>query len=376
MTEPITIVPVTEARQRDLFIKLPWSMGLYKDDPAWVPPLIRDQRMMFDPARGYFFEIGEAQLFLALRGGKPVGRISAHTNSLYEAKYDQETGFFGFLECGNDPAVAGALIRRAEYWLKMKGKTRIQGPQSFSIYDQVGFEVLGADIMPPVGLTHSAAYYAELVEGIGFVKCMDWHCFLVKRSPAYDAYLADVRNRILPEQEVQYRYFSKTELSKRSQDIHSIFNQAWQHNWGHLDLTHKQITMLIDELKLIAIPELTIFAEKNGQTIGFIISLPDINPGLRRLNGHLYPWRIPQLLWHRRRTRRLRTIIMGVLPEYRGQHIDEVFYLLTIENGSKLGYLEADCSLVVETNRLMIRALKPLGAEIYKTYRIYEKPIS
>jgi GNAT superfamily N-acetyltransferase len=376
MSEPIKVIAVTSPRQREIFIKLPWRLGLYANDPAWVPPLIRDQRVLFHPDKGYFFETGVAQLFLAYRRGRPVGRISAHVNSLYEAKYDRKTGFFGFLECGNDAAVAGALIGQAEQWLKLWGKTRIQGPQSFSIYDQVGFEVFGAEVMPPVGLTHSAGYYADLVEDLGFVKRVDWHCLVVRKSAAYDAYLADVRNRILPAQDgIQYRYFSKKELRQRSRDIHEIFNQAWRRNWGHLDLTHKQITMLIDELKLIAIPELTIFAEKGGQTIGFIISLPDMNPGLRRLNGRLYPWRIPHLLIQRKRTDRLRTIIMGVLPEFRGQHIDDVFYLMTIENGCRLGYTEADCSLIVETNRLMLKALKPLGAEIYKTYRIYEKPI-
>jgi hypothetical protein len=75
-------------------------------------------------------------------------------------------------------------------------------------------------------------------------------------------------------------------------------------------------------------------------------------------------------------SRRVRTIIMGVLPEYRGQHIDDVFYLKTITEGIRLGMWESDCSLIVETNTRMIGALKPLLPEHYKTYRIYERPIS
>ena len=67
---------------------------------------------------------------------------------------------------------------------------------------------------------------------------------------------------------------------------------------------------------------------------------------------------------------------MGVLPEYRGGHIDDIFYLKTIEDGIRLGYTESDCSLIVETNHRMIGALKPLAAAPYETYRIYQRPVA
>ncbi len=111
------------------FILFPWRSGIYNSDPAWVPPLIRDQKLMFHPRKGYFFEIGEVEFFLAFRNGHPVGRITAHVNHLYEEKYDRETGFFGFYESINDLDVARALFDRASAWLKEKGKSRMNGPQ-------------------------------------------------------------------------------------------------------------------------------------------------------------------------------------------------------------------------------------------------------
>ena len=113
------------------FIKLPWSAKIYENDPAWVPPLLKDQQRLFDRDRSYFFEIGDAEYFLAYRNGKPVGRITAHVNHLYEEKYDTGTGFFGFFEAVNDPDVAQALFNSASNWLKEKGKTMMNGPQSF-----------------------------------------------------------------------------------------------------------------------------------------------------------------------------------------------------------------------------------------------------
>ncbi|HOJ52556.1 MAG TPA: hypothetical protein PLT64_04610 [Syntrophales bacterium] len=360
------------------FIYFPWKSGIYKNDPAWVPPLIRDVKAMLDRKRGYFFEIGEAEYFLAFKDGRVVGRITAQVNHLYEEKYDRETGFFGFYESINDLEVARALFDAAADWLKKKGKTRLNGPQSFSIYDSVGFEVAGFDVMPSVGLFHFAPYYRELAEKCGFSKCIDWHCFVVKKEnfATYAPYLSEVKAELLRKTEYQFVTLRKGEIDRRVKEIQHIFNVAWDGNWGHLPLTDKQIQMIAQDLKMIAIPELAIFAEKDGETVGFVISLPDVNPALKCLNGRLYPWRILKFLWEMRKIKRVRTIIMGVLPEHQGRHIDDIFYLRTIEDGIRLGYTESDCSLIVETNRAMIRALKPLAAQPYKTYRIYERLIN
>jgi len=368
-------IDITNKKLMKQFIMLPWTTKIYENDPAWVPPIIADQKKLFNPKTGYFYEIGEVAYFLAYKDGVPVGRITAHLNKMYEEKYNKETGFFGFYEAIDDLDVARALFAAAEGWLKKKGKTRVEGPQSFSIYDSVGFEVLGEDIMPVVGIFHFAPYYKNHAEACGYTKCIDWHCFLVRKIDDFKPYLKDVRENIMKTQDVKYIYYSPKELKKRAKEIHEIFNKAWDGNWGHLDLTQKQFDMLVDELKLVAVPELIVFAEKDGRTVGFIVSLPDMNPALKILNGHLYPWRLIKALRSIKKVKKIRTIIMGVLPEYRGQKIDDVFYLYTIENGIRLGYTESDCSLIVETNYKMIGALKPLKGQIYKTYRIYEKKI-
>lgn len=371
----IVVKEVVNKKMMKQFIMLPWSAKIYENDPAWVPPIIADQKKLFNPKKGYFYEIGEVAYFIAYKGDIPVGRITAHVNHLYEKKYNQETGFFGFYEAIDDLDVARALFSAAEEWLKKKGKTRVEGPQSFSVYDSVGFEVLGENIMPVVGLFHFAPYYKNHAEACGYTKCIDWHCFLVRKIDDYKPYLQDVRENIMKNQDVKYVYYSPKEMKKRAKEIHEIFNKAWEGNWGHLPLTDKQFQMFVDELKLIAIPELIIFAEKDNKTVGFIVSIPDVNPALKILNGRLYPWRLIKAFRQIKKVTKLRTIIMGVLPEYRGQKIDDVFYLYTIENGIRLGYTESDCSLIVETNYKMINALKPLKAELYKTYRIYEKQL-
>ena len=107
--------------------------------PAWVPWVISDQVKFFDRSKGYFFEHGEADFFIAYKNGKPAGRITAHTYKLYEEKYDRETGFFGFYESIDDLAVSKALFDTARDALRARGKKIMNGPQNFTIYDSVGF---------------------------------------------------------------------------------------------------------------------------------------------------------------------------------------------------------------------------------------------
>jgi hypothetical protein len=359
------------------FIMLPWSAGIYRDDPAWVPPLISDQKKLFHRDKGYFFEIGDAEFFLAYRSGVPVGRITAQVNGLYEDKYDLDTGFFGFYESINDLEVARALFDAAAGWLKGRGKSVMNGPQSFSIYDSVGFEVEGLDRMPTVGIFHFAPYYRDLAEACGFAKCVDWHCFLVERVHygKHAPYLNEVRDTLLRSTDVQFRTLGRNDVMKRVKEVQDIFNQAWEGNWGHLPLTDRQMDMIFRGLRLFIIPDFALFAEKDGKTVGFMISIPDVNPALRILNGRLYPWRVIKFLKEVKRAKRVRSVIMGVLPEYRGQHIDDIFYLKSIEAGLRLDIWESDCSMIVETNKKIINALKPFTPSPYKTYRIFERAI-
>jgi len=380
MGSAVVVKKVESKKMMKEFILVPWKLGIYDNDPAWVPPVIRDQKKLFDPKHGYFFEVGEADFYIAYRDGKPVGRITAHINHLYEKKYDMKTGFFGFYESINDMEVAKALFDTAAERLAKWGKSVMQGPQSFSVYDSVGFEVHGFDITPVVGIFHFAAFYKDLAEACGFRKTIDWGCYLVTKENfmKFEPYLKKVREDYQSRQDVVYKTFNKkdkAEVKRRIQDIMAIFNSAWEGNWGHLPLTQKQLEYFVHELLPVIVPEFAVFAEKDGRTVGCILSVPDVNVALQALNGRLYPWRLIKALRAVKKAKRIRTMIMGVLPEYRGQKIDDVFYLRTIEDGIRLGFEESDCSLIVENNVKMIGAIKPLNAVNYKTYRIYERDI-
>jgi hypothetical protein len=371
----IDVVRVKNKKMMNEFIIFPWTSGIYLDDLAWVPPLIQDMNKFLNPRKGYFFEIGEAEFFIAYLNAKPAGRISAHVNHLYEKYYNMDTGFFGFFESIDNAKVAASLFKAAEEWLIGRGKKIMNGPQSFSIYDEVGFEVRGEDLLPSTGLSHSASYYKNLADFCGFRKCIDWHCVDVKGIGDSKLSLAGIRDNLISRSDIVYKTLDRKDLPQRAVQIKNIFNRAWEGNWGHLPLTDKQFEYFFKHLSLLVIPELAIFAEADGETVGFIISIPDSSAGIQYLNGRMNPLKLLKALKMVKKSKRLRTIIMGVLPEYRRQMIDSVFYLKTIETGINMGFEVSDCSLIVETNKRLLNSLRHLNGEIRKTYRIYEKNI-
>jgi len=365
--------PIEAKSELEAFIRLPWQ--IYQNDPYWVPPLISDTRKFLDKDKGSFFEFGEAQYWMVYDDHRPLGRICAHVNHQYEKYHDEQTGFFGFFECVNDPQAAQTLLDAATHWLRQKGKSRILGPMSFSIYDISGVLCEGYDSSPVILLAYNPPYYNDLLTQAGMRKVIDWYAFMVDKDvPLRPAYLR-VRDRVLRQEGLEIVPLDMKRFPERVRQVGRIFADAWMENWGHVPLTEKQIDELAAELKMVVVPELTFFAMYHGECIGFSLSVKDMNPALQKANGRLFPLGLIKILLASRNIHRLRTIAMGVLKEHRHRGIDVAFYINTIEQGIKMGYSESECSIIVETNDRMIGALQDLNARRYKTYRFYEKKI-
>ena len=129
MTLRITAVEDRAARER--FIRLPFAV--YRDDPHWVPPLLIERRYHLNPAKNPFFEHAEARLWLAMRGERCVGRVSAQVNQAHLRQHRDDTGQFGFIEAEDDPETFEALLGTAADWLAAKGMERMTGPFNLSI---------------------------------------------------------------------------------------------------------------------------------------------------------------------------------------------------------------------------------------------------
>ncbi|MBC8184162.1 N-acetyltransferase [candidate division KSB1 bacterium] len=373
-TNSIEVIPVKTKKDLNNFIKLPWK--IYKNDPQWVPPLISQLKANLDKNKHPFFEHSEADFFIAERGKQTVGTIAAILNNRHNEVHNENVGFFGFFETIKDYEVAEKLLARAMEWGAEKKLDCMRGPENYSQNDPCGLLIDGFETPPAILMTHNPKYYQDFIKRYGFTKAMDlWAWQMNAKDTEIPERVKKVVKRIKERSKVTFRKISKKHLDTEIELVKQVYNNAWEKNWGFVPMTEREIEHTADELKDIVDEDIVFFAELDGKPIGFSLACPDFNQALIKLNGRLFPFGIFKLLWHARKINRARVIIMGVIPEYRSRGIDSVFYLDTYENAVAKGYTWGEFSWILETNDAMNTALKNIGAEIYKTYRIFEKKI-
>jgi hypothetical protein len=374
----LTLRSVQSRRDLKKFILLPWK--IYKEDPAWVPPLIQERLQFLDRKKNPFFEHAEAELLLAEREGEPVGRISAHIDSLHNEIHKEKTGFFGFFESINDPEISSQLLNRAAEWLKGRGMTAIRGPFSFSINEELGVVVKGQEYPPFILMAHTAPYYAELLERWGLKKLKDFYCWRYdSRKPVPEAPLS-VAEEVLKYPGLKIREINPKDLDRDVRIVIDVFNSAWSQNWGFVPLTEAEIKKTVKDLKPILEPSMILIAEVEGKPAGICLCLPNVNQLLGDLNGRLFPFGLFKLIYRLkfRRPEGFRLVLLGVKKEYRGSvlgGLSVLFYVKIHKRGKVLGLKECELSWTLEDNEKINAGIQFMGGEHYKTYRIYEKMI-
>lgn len=368
----LQVVPVRDRRGLAAFVGFPYE--LHRRDPLWTPPLRRDVRTLLSRDKNPFFDHAEAEYLLARADGRVVGRIAAIHNWLHNEVHGDRVGFFGFFEAVDDPAVASDLFDAAGSWLRARGLEMMRGPASFSMNDEAGLLVEGFETPPVVMMPHNPPYYARLVEGAGFRKAKD----LVVYQSTHDR----LPPRLVQGTELLERRYGITtrvlDMRRFEQEVDQLkrlYNQAWERNWGFVPMTEREIDHLASQLRPVVVPELVIFAERGGQTIGFAVGLPDLNVALRaNRSGRLFPG-ILKILWAVRRITRIRVLLLGAVPEWRGRGVDALLYKRIWEEGTAKGYNWAEGSWVLEDNHALRNGLERMGFEVYKTYRLYDRPL-
>ena len=359
------------------FIDVLWRV--YDGDPTWIPPLRRTMRDRLDPRRTPFLRYGEAQLFLAERGGEPIGRISAQINPLHDEKWGERAGFFGFFDCVDDAETAAALFEAAEGWLRERGARFSRGPISFSLNDEAGCLVDGFETPPMIAMPHGRRWFPALIEGNGYAQVKDLWAYRYPVASALEERRQRAYDRIHAMPRVRVRPFEKRNLRRDVRLAAEIYNDAWKRNWGSIPITEAEADRLAEELVQFADPSLTAMVEIDGEAAAMVIAIPNLNECARDIDGRLLPFGWAKLLWRLRRGPRSgRVMLLGVRERYRTREFAQLGVMLTAEihvRGRAGGYDWAELGWVLEDNDLLNSALRRTEAEVYKTYRIYEKAL-
>ncbi len=360
---------VRTPRQRDRFLKLPWTV--YRGDPLWVPPLLMERRAFINPKKNPFFQHAEIALFLAEQDGRAMGRIAAVVNHNHNVFHQDRVGFFGLFECLNDFEVARALLDQASAWLRGRGMEVMRGPASFSTNEEVGLLVEGFHESPMILMPYNPPYYAEFMERYGLRKAKDMFA-LIREAKDIPERLVRVAERVKQRKDVRIRKINMKDFPQELRRFKDVYNAAWEKNWGFIPMTEAEVDHMASELKQILDPDLIYFAEVNGRIVGFSVALPDINQALKRVNGRLLPLGLFKLLYYSRKIDQVRVLVLGVIPGYRHMGIDGLLYLESFREGIRKGYRRGEFSWLLEDNEAIMRPMEAIGAKRYKTYRVYD----
>lgn len=365
-------------RDLDDFIRA--GRVVFKGDPAWVAPLDFDLRERLTPWKNPFFAHAEVALFTAWRDGKLVGRCSSQIDREHLRIYNDSTGFFGFFDTLDDEEAGQALIGRAQAWLKERGMTRMRGPLSLSINEEVGLLVDGFEHPPVIMMPHARPYQGRIAESAGLTKAKDLFAWRYDVGKVPDrAQKAWDQINAMPE--VRMRSVNPARMQKELHAIMRIFNDAWSDNWGFVPATHAELEKIAKDLRLIVDKKIAFFAEIHGEPAAMCIGLPNLNEAIADLDGRLFPTGLAKILWRTkvRRTQGARLIMLGIRKETRGLKrygaLSTAMYVELIRRAVPLGYRWAELSWTLEDNRLINLGIKAMGAKHYKTYRVYEKAL-
>jgi GNAT superfamily N-acetyltransferase len=368
----LEIVRVATRRQRRDFFHLPWQ--IYRDDPHWTPPLRMVQKELLNFRRHPFYEAADIAHFLALRDGRPCGRLAAIVNHAHNAWYKEQRGFLGFFESTDDEEVSGGLFDAARQWFGEQGISAIRGPINPSLNYELGLLIEGFTEPAWFMMSYNRPYYARLFDAYGFRKAQDIYAFW-----GHVDMLEEVSRRLYSLSHIVVERFNlhcrPMDISRFDEEIATfldIYNRSLVSTWGFVPMSQAEVKKQAAGLRYMIVPELTTVAEVDGKPIGTMFGLLDYNPRIKAIDGRLFPLGFWKLLRNRRQLKRVRLISTNVLPEFQNWGVGVALVSRLVPDALQWGITEAEFSWVLESNDLSFKTLKKGGAKITKRYRVYD----
>ena len=371
----LQIIRPTTRKERNLFLNYPWD--LYRDDPYWIPPLRSDQKGLVGYGHDPFYDVNKVQTFLAVKNGKPVGRIAAIVNNGHLDLYHDGVGFIGFYDSVDDQEVASALFESAENWLREQGLTTARGPMNPSMNHTVGLLIDGYDSSPFFMMTYNPRYYEKLWEDCGYRKSQDLFSFWGKIDmlPKVRERYLHVVEQITERFDVKVRYLRTNHFLEDVRLFLDIYNRSLSNTWGVVPLTPAELNAMAKSLRWLMVPELVVGVELDNKLVGASFCLPDYNPRIKQIDGKLFPFGWYKLLRNKKELKKIRIISTNVLPEYQMLGLGLVLVNALVPKAMEWGIQEAEFSWVLESNSFSRGSLEKGGAVRNKTYRVYDKKL-
>ncbi|UFN50288.1 hypothetical protein LPC08_06595 [Roseomonas sp. OT10] len=367
-----TVAEVADEAAADAWLRLPALLG--GEAAGWSVPLLAEQRRTFDP--GFNPALAEWRIarFLALRDGRPVGRIAA---ALPRDGSTGGVGHCGFLALEHDPAVLAALLDAASARLRGWGASRLRGPLSWSINHEVGAQVAGFGAPPMLRMPRNPGWLPPMLEAAGLRPEKDvLACTLDLAGERHSARFAPLLARWPGRDGLRVRPLRRRRLATEVALLRDLYNDAWAGNWGAQPVSAAEAGVMRRLLAPLLLAGRVLFAEWRGEAIGLCAVVPNIEEATARLDGRLAPFgwarMLPALAG---RTTSGRLPLLGVRRAFRGGAVSAMAVGAMLSGAIALarrrGWARLEVSWILEDNAAMLAAMARLPAPETGRWRIY-----
>lgn len=363
---------ITEKEQMD-FIKFP--MGLYKNNPNYVPPLINDEKNIWNKNENPALNYSEAQQFLAYKNGKIAGRIAVIINHKEEKELGIRKVRFGWLDFIDDKEVSEALINEAIKFAKEKNIDKIEGPMGFTNLDKAGMLTFGFDKLATMIGIYNEDYYPKHLENIGLKKEKEWVEFEIVFPEVLPEKVEKFNDLIKEKYKLKVLKFNnKKEILPLVEPMFKLLDETYKNLSTYTPITDEQIKHYKEKyFGFINKDYIICIEDENKNLISFAITMPSYSKALQKANGKLFPFGWYHFLQAGKKNDRANFYLIGIHPDYQRRGVTAIIFKEIYETFRKKGvkFLETNPELEENKNiQLLWQDYNPVNHKRRRTYSL------
>ena len=377
MKQDIIIKEALNQKDYLAFVKFPFE--LFKNNPYWVPPLIKDELETIDPELNPIYKNATARFFLAYKGNKLVGRIAAMINWIEVNEIKKKKVRFGWFDFIDDINVSEKLLEQVISFGKEHQLNFIEGPVGFSNLDKAGLLIEGFKEQNTMITLYNEPYYSKHLESLGYEIAAKWVEFEIKifdfeSSPEkVKRFSKLVMNRY---NLTLLNFKSRKEIIPYVDEMFSLLDKTYNQLQTYVPIQGYQIENYKNRfLKFVNPDYIKCIVDQKGKLICFSIIMPSFTRALKKINGKLTLFNAYHLIKAMRFIKRASFYLIGVHPDYQNKGITAIIFNEMQKLFNKQNITTVETNPELEENTAIQKLWKNYEHRLHKRRATYTKSI-
>ena len=363
------IIEVTNKRLLNLFLDAP--ADILEKYPHYIVPIRSNVKDTLDPRKNPLWQVADRKLYVALKDGKPVGTIAAIYHSQHILHNPEDAAYFGYLHFEEDHEILRALIRTAKSFAREKNVKALIGPFNPSLNYELGILTDGFEYDPFFMMNYNPPYYPALMEKEDGKIVMQFLAYHYQQGVNL-AKIERVTRQLKSRYDVKIEDINFKKFDTEAYELCDVYNDAFEGHFGFVPFSKGEFLFLAKSLRLILDRQLLFKVKLKDDTAGFMLTIPDINSAVRKLqNGRFNAWNILKFVYRLRKIKSSKVMLIAIRKRYQKLGLGSILYNEMNLRTQKAGYLQGEISWVAEENNKMHKIVQSIGAQPYKKYAVY-----